>query len=88
MLKLCQTNHLMSKHNHHQGDVLFIPKHYWHFVETVSDLSLSINVWLPVPVPTSVRAGSTSSDTSVRAVSTSSDTQSRFTEAATRYLKF
>jgi Cupin-like domain len=34
-----------------EGDVLFIPKHYWHFVETVSDLSFSINLWLPFPLP-------------------------------------
>ena len=34
-----------------EGDVLFIPKHYWHFVETDSELSLSVNLWLPVPLP-------------------------------------
>lgn len=34
-----------------EGDVLFIPKHYWHFVETVSDLSFSVNLWLPFPLP-------------------------------------
>ena len=34
-----------------EGDILFIPKHYWHFVETDSELSLSINLWLPVPLP-------------------------------------
>ena len=34
-----------------EGDILFIPKHYWHFVETVTDLSLSVNLWLPYPLP-------------------------------------
>ena len=34
-----------------EGDILFIPKHYWHFVETDSELSLSLNLWLPVPLP-------------------------------------
>ena len=29
-----------------QGDVLFVPKHYWHYVETESDIAVSINVWL------------------------------------------
>lgn len=29
-----------------QGDVLFVPKHYWHYVETESDVAVSINVWL------------------------------------------
>eukprot|EP01041_Mallomonas_annulata_P006792 gene6792-13751_t len=28
------------------GDVLFVPKHWWHYVETVSDLSISINLWM------------------------------------------
>jgi hypothetical protein len=30
------------------GDVLFVPKHYWHFVQTTSDISLAINLWLPL----------------------------------------
>lgn len=30
------------------GDVLFMPKHYWHFVTTTSPLALSMNMWLPV----------------------------------------
>ena len=34
-----------------EGDILFIPKHFWHFVETVTDLSLSVNLWLPYPLP-------------------------------------
>ena len=34
-----------------EGDILFIPKHYWHFVETETDLSLSVNLWLPYPLP-------------------------------------
>jgi Cupin superfamily protein len=34
-----------------EGDVLFIPKHYWHFVQTESDLSFSVNLWLPFPLP-------------------------------------
>ena len=34
-----------------EGDVLFIPKHFWHFVETTSELSLSVNLWLPHPMP-------------------------------------
>ena len=27
------------------GEVLFIPKHWWHDVQTVSDMSLSVNHW-------------------------------------------
>ena len=34
-----------------EGDVLYVPKHYWHFVETSSAISLSINLWLPFPMP-------------------------------------
>lgn len=30
------------------GDVLFVPNHWWHFVEAV-ETSLSINVWLEAP---------------------------------------
>ena len=30
------------------GDVLFIPKHWWHFVEAM-DTSLSVNVWVDAP---------------------------------------
>ena len=37
-----------------EGDILFIPKHFWHFVETLSELSLSVNLWLPVPLPLSL----------------------------------
>lgn len=29
-----------------EGDVLFVPKHFWHYVETESDIAVSINVWL------------------------------------------
>lgn len=29
------------------GDVLFVPKHYWHFVTTTSSIALSVNLWLP-----------------------------------------
>jgi hypothetical protein len=34
-----------------EGDVLFVPKHFWHFVETLGAISLSINLWLPYPMP-------------------------------------
>lgn len=30
------------------GDVLFVPNHWWHFVEAV-ETSLSVNVWLEAP---------------------------------------
>lgn len=30
------------------GDVLYVPKHWWHFVEAV-DTSLSVNVWVDAP---------------------------------------
>ncbi|KAK7012354.1 Cupin superfamily protein [Halocaridina rubra] len=30
------------------GDVLFVPKHWWHFVENL-ELSVSINTWLEIP---------------------------------------
>lgn len=30
------------------GDVLYVPKHWWHFVEAL-DTSLSINVWVDAP---------------------------------------
>lgn len=30
------------------GDVLFVPKHWWHFVESL-DTSISINTWLELP---------------------------------------
>ena len=32
----------------HPGDVLFVPKHWWHFVESL-DLSISVNTWLELP---------------------------------------
>lgn len=28
-----------------RGDVLYVPKHWWHFVES-EDMSLSVNVWI------------------------------------------
>lgn len=28
-----------------RGDVLYVPKHWWHFVES-EDTSLSVNVWI------------------------------------------
>jgi Cupin superfamily protein len=34
-----------------EGDILFVPKHFWHFVETLGAISLSINLWLPYPMP-------------------------------------
>jgi ribosomal protein L16 Arg81 hydroxylase len=30
------------------GDVLFVPKHWWHFVTTESDVAVSVNAWQPV----------------------------------------
>ena len=27
------------------GDILIVPKHWWHFVETESEFSLSVNTW-------------------------------------------
>lgn len=30
------------------GDVLFVPRHYWHFVESVT-ASVSANQWIPMP---------------------------------------
>lgn len=36
------------------GDVLLVPKHWWHYVETMGPTpSVSINTWIPV-----VREGS------------------------------
>uniref|UniRef100_A0A5K3FRY9 Ubiquitin thioesterase OTU1 n=1 Tax=Mesocestoides corti TaxID=53468 RepID=A0A5K3FRY9_MESCO len=33
------------------GDVLFVPRHWWHFVETIDgDTSCAINVWLDQPM--------------------------------------
>lgn len=29
------------------GDVLFVPRGWWHFVESL-ELSISVNVWLPL----------------------------------------
>ncbi len=29
-----------------EGDVLFVPRHWWHFVYTHSESSISINTWL------------------------------------------
>lgn len=31
------------------GDLLYLPKHWWHFVECLDPISLSINLWLPHP---------------------------------------
>jgi HSPB1-associated protein 1 len=31
-----------------RGDILFVPKHHWHFVETTSAKALSVNQWLPM----------------------------------------
>lgn len=32
----------------HPGDVLFVPRKWWHFVECL-DTSISINTWIPMP---------------------------------------
>lgn len=37
------------------GDVLFVPKHWWHFVEAI-DTSLSVNVWVDAPNDSEDRA--------------------------------
>lgn len=37
------------------GDVLFVPKHYWHFVSTESEWSLSVNNWISQPTDVSSR---------------------------------
>ncbi|CAN0252494.1 unnamed protein product, partial [Ectocarpus sp. 8 AP-2014] len=37
------------------GDVLFVPKHWWHFVEA-TDTSLSVNVWVDTPNDSEDRA--------------------------------
>jgi HSPB1-associated protein 1 len=31
------------------GDILVVPKHYWHFVITVDEISLSVNRWCSLP---------------------------------------
>ncbi|CAM9161881.1 unnamed protein product, partial [Hapterophycus canaliculatus] len=37
------------------GDILFVPKHWWHFVEAV-ETSLSVNVWVDAPDDSEDRA--------------------------------
>lgn len=29
------------------GDVLFIPRHWWHYVENL-DIAISVNIWVPL----------------------------------------
>ncbi|KAJ1617129.1 hypothetical protein T492DRAFT_1102039 [Pavlovales sp. CCMP2436] len=31
------------------GELLVVPKHWWHAVETLSDSSISVNAWVPLP---------------------------------------
>ncbi|XP_065334301.1 HSPB1-associated protein 1 isoform X2 [Cloeon dipterum] len=31
------------------GDVLFVPNGWWHYVETISPLAVSLNTWIPLP---------------------------------------
>ncbi len=28
------------------GDVLFVPKHWWHFVTSLDSITISVNSWL------------------------------------------
>ena len=37
------------------GDVLFVPRHWWHQVTTVSPWSLSVNTWRPHPQDNTAR---------------------------------
>jgi ribosomal protein L16 Arg81 hydroxylase len=30
------------------GDVLFVPNGWWHYVETLSSVAISINTWVPL----------------------------------------
>lgn len=49
-----------------EGDILFVPKHFWHFVETLDAISLSINLWLPYPMPVQPSFSNIKQDLSVK----------------------
>jgi len=63
------------------GDCLVVPKHYWHVVETVSDVSLSVNLWLPVPLPVAPTVAWAPPAPPVR-----TDDRDRAVEAATKFV--
>ena len=68
------------------GDVLVVPKHYWHVVETVSDVSLSVNLWLPVPLPVAPAPASHQASALPPPPPIRSDDRDRAVEAATKFI--
>ncbi|XP_043919491.1 HSPB1-associated protein 1-like [Protopterus annectens] len=41
----------------HPGQVLFIPRHWWHYVESLDPLTVSINSWIELDVDDEARVG-------------------------------
>ena len=71
------------------GDALLVPKHWWHFVDTSSDSSFSVNLWIPhFESPTS----SLSDGINARkcrlsnSLSCNDDTRDNATEAIVRFI--
>ncbi|XP_056145065.1 HSPB1-associated protein 1 homolog [Lampris incognitus] len=41
----------------HPGEVLFVPRHWWHYVESVDPVTVSINSWIELEVDDEARVG-------------------------------
>lgn len=68
------------------GDVLIVPKHWWHFVRTTSETSMSVNMWVPAERCSVEKCNVSISETSSQMAAVNSDAKDRATEAIARFI--
>ncbi|KPP61916.1 HSPB1-associated protein 1-like [Scleropages formosus] len=54
----------------HPGQVLFVPRHWWHYVESVDPLTVSVNSWIEMEADDEARVGEALTKTIVCALKT------------------
>nr|XP_014348744.1 PREDICTED: HSPB1-associated protein 1 [Latimeria chalumnae] len=52
----------------HPGQVLFVPRHWWHYVESLDPITVSINSWIELDIDDETRVGEAITRTLVCAV--------------------
>ncbi|KAK1797908.1 hypothetical protein P4O66_007955 [Electrophorus voltai] len=54
----------------HPGQVLFVPRHWWHYVESIDPVTVSVNSWIEVAADDEARVGEALSKVIISALKT------------------